>query len=204
MASEDSLAPPALSATVAAMSGPVQIIVLNGAGSAGKSSTARALQEICGRPFLHVAMDAFLDMLPAAMFGHAEGMIFEKLDDGGKPSVAIRTGPVMDAAMRGMRRAIVAMAGQGNNLIVDDVILDPADEADYRALLLGFETRFVGLVAPLEALEARELARGDREIGLARWQYDRVHKGRVYDLEIDTAATTPAQNAVMIRAAFGL
>ena len=190
--------------TVGVMSGAVQIVILNGVGSVGKSSTARALQQICARPFLHVAMDAFLDMLPEAMFGHADGMIFETLEDGGKPSVAIRTGPVMDTAMRGMRRAIAAMAAQGASLIVDDVILDPADEADYRALLSGFETRFVGLLAPLEVLEARELARGDRTIGLARWQYGRVHAGRVYDLELDTAATTPERNAVMIRDAFGL
>jgi chloramphenicol 3-O phosphotransferase len=196
--------PSGVSATLGVMSDPVQIIVLNGVGSAGKSSTARALQAICARPFLHVAMDAFLDMLPQAIFGHADGMIFETLDDGGKPSVAIRTGPVMEAAMRGMRRAIAAMAGQGNNLIVDDVIIDPADESDYRALLSGFETRFVGLLAPLEVLEARELARGDRQIGLARWQFDRVHAGRAYDLAIDTATTTPAQNAVKIRDAFGL
>lgn len=194
----------AVSATVGAMSRPVQIVILNGSGSAGKSSTARALQEICARPFLHVAMDAFLDMLPEAMFGHADGMIFEALEADGKPSVAIRTGPVMEAAMRGMRQAIAAMAGQGNQLIVDDVILDPADEADYRALLSRFEVRFVGLFAPLEALEARERARGDRQIGLAHWQYDRVHQGRAYDLEIDTSATTPAQNAVLIRDAFGL
>lgn len=194
----------AVSATVGVMSRPVQIIILNGSGSAGKSSTARALQEICARPFLHVAMDAFLHMLPEAMFGHADGIIFETLEEDGKPSVAIRTGPVMDAAMRGMRQAIAAMAGHGNHLIVDDVILDPADEADYRAVLSRFEGRFVGLFAPLEILEARELARGDREIGLARWQYDRVHQGRTYDLEIDTSATTPAQNAVLIRDAFGL
>lgn len=196
--------PSEVSATVGVMSGPVQIIVLNGVGSAGKSSTARALQEVCARPFLHVAMDAFLDMLPEAMLGHADGLIFETLDDGGRPSVAIHSGSVMEAAMRGMRRAIAAMAGQGNHLIVDDVIIDPADEADYRAVLSGFEVRFVGLLAPLEVLEARELARGDRQIGLARWQYERVHAGRTYDLEIDTATTTPTQNAVLIRDAFGL
>lgn len=183
---------------------PAQIIILNGVGSAGKSSTARALQQICARPFLHVAMDAFLDMLPDAMFGHADGLIFETLDDGGKPSVVIHSGPVMNAAMRGMRRAIAAMAAEGNLLIVDDVIIDPTDDADYRNLLSGFEVRFVGLFAPLEVLEARELARGDRTVGLARWQYDRVHSGRIYDLEIDTSTRTPAQNAEMIRDAFGI
>jgi chloramphenicol 3-O-phosphotransferase len=30
------------------------------------------------------------------------------------------------------------------------------------------------------------------------------HAARAYDLEIDTSATTPAQNAAMIRDAFGL
>ena len=196
--------PTAPSPTLGVMSGPVQIIILNGVGSVGKSSTARALQQICAQPFLHVSMDAFLEMLPPAMFGHSDGLIFESLDDGGKPSVAIHSGPVMQAAMRGMRQAIAAMAAAGNHLIVDDVILDPADEADYRQLLAGFETRFVGLFAGLEVLEARELARGDRTLGLARWQYDRVHTGRTYDLEIDTSKTTPDQNAVLIREAMGL
>ena len=202
MGSEIGLAPVEVSARLGVMA--AQIIILNGVGSVGKSSTARAVQQICAQPFLHVAMDAFLDMLPEAMFGHADGLVFETLDDSGKPSVAIRTGPVMDAAMRGMRQAIAAMAGQGNSLIVDDVIIDPADEVAYRALLAGFEVRFVGLFAPLEVLEARERARGDRMIGLARWQYGRVHAGRTYDLEIDTSKTTPDQNAILIRDTFGL
>lgn len=40
-----------------------RIIILNGAGSAGKSSIAKALQAITNEPFLHVAMDDFLDIL---------------------------------------------------------------------------------------------------------------------------------------------
>lgn len=196
------MAPGGVSAIHGAMA--AQIIILNGVGSVGKTSTAQALQAIAARPFLHVSMDAFLEMMPQALIGHADGLVFETLDDSGKPSVAIHSGPVMEAALRGMRRAIAAMAAAGNHLIVDDVILDPADEAEYREVLAGFETRFVGLFAPLEVLEARERARGDRVIGLSRWQYDRVHAGRTYDLEIDTSTTTPDQNAVLIRDAFGL
>jgi chloramphenicol 3-O phosphotransferase len=180
----------------------VQIIILNGVGSVGKSSTAKALQEIAETPFLHVQMDAFLDMLPAAMFGHPDGLVFETLEEDGRPSVAIRTGPVMDQAMRGMRRAIAALAEAGNNLIVDDVMLGD-EQRDYRALLAAYETRFVGLFAPLDVLEARELARGDRTIGLARWQHLRVHAGQAYDLEIDTATASPMDCAQRIKAAFG-
>jgi chloramphenicol 3-O phosphotransferase len=181
----------------------VQIIVLNGVGSVGKSSTAKALQQIAGTPFLHVAMDAFLDMLPAAMFGHPDGLLFETLEEEGRPSVAIHSGPVMDQTLRGMRRAIAALAEAGNRLIVDDVMLGD-EQDDYRALLAPFETRFVGLFAPLDVLETRERARGDRAIGLARWQHIRVHEGQTYDLEIDTATASALDCARTIKAAFAL
>ena len=181
-----------------------QIVILNGVGSVGKSSTARALQEIAAQPFLHVAMDSFLAMLPAAMMGHPDGLVFEPGQEDGHPSIAIRTGPVLDRAMQGMRHAIAAMAGQGNNLIVDDVMLGQGEAQAYRELLADHDLRIVGLLAPLDVLERRERERGDREIGLARWQFERVHQGVVYDLEIDAAATTPAQNAQMICEAFGL
>jgi chloramphenicol 3-O phosphotransferase len=54
-----------------------RIIILNGVGGVGKSSTARALRAIAAEPFLLVRMDAFLDMLPEAMTGHPDGVMFE-------------------------------------------------------------------------------------------------------------------------------
>ncbi len=123
--------------------------------------------------------------------------------DQGNPSVVISTGPVVQRAMKGMRHAIVAMAAQGNNLVVDEVMIGQ-EAREYRALLSRFDVRLVGLFAPLEVLEARERERGDREIGLARWQFDRVHRDITYDLEIDATATTPLENAQQIRDAFGL
>jgi len=106
--------------------------------------------------------------------------------------------------MRGMRHAIAAMAAQGSNLIVDEVMIGSEKEREYRALLSRFDVRFVGLFAPLGVLEVRERERGDREIGLARWQYARVHRGMIYDLEIDTTETTPLETAQRICDAFGL
>ena len=44
-----------------------RVIVLNGVGSLGKSSTAKAIRAIAAKPFLHVSMDAFIDMLPERM-----------------------------------------------------------------------------------------------------------------------------------------
>ena len=180
------------------------VIVLNGVGSVGKSSTAQALQRIAAKPFLHVSMDSFVAMLPARTFGHPDGLTFETIEEDGNPSIAIKSGKTITRAMHGMRHAIAALAGQGNHLIVDDVMLGEGESAEYRRLLSGFALHMVGLFASLDVLEARERGRGDREIGLARWQFPRVHRGLSYDLEIETSGTTPLENAQRVCAAFGL
>ena len=66
---------------------PGRIVLLNGVGSAGKSSIAKALQAITREPFLHVQMDSFLEMLPDASWDHPDGITFETVQDAGKPSV---------------------------------------------------------------------------------------------------------------------
>ena len=153
-----------------------RIIVLNGVGSAGKSSIARALQIITAEPFLHVQMDSFLAMLPDDLQDHADGFSYETVQQDGKPAVVIRAGPVGERTLRGMRHAVAAMAGQGNSLIVDDVLCN-GEISDYVELLSGFDLHLVGVMAPLDVLEAREAQRPDRLPGLARWQYERVHAG---------------------------
>lgn len=180
-----------------------RVVVINGVGSVGKSSTARALQEITADPFLHVAMDQFIDMAPARLLGAADGLRFEVGEDDGAPCVAISTGPAFERLLSGMRHAIAAMAAQGNDLIVDDVFWN-GEEQDYRRLLEGRRLHLVGLFAPLDVIEQRERARGDRTVGLARWQHARVHRGVDYDLRIDMTDTTPGEAAAMIREALDL
>jgi len=180
-----------------------RIVVLNGAGSAGKGSIARALQRIAAAPLLHVEMDAFLAMMPERAWDNPDGIVFETIEEDGHPSVVIRTGPICDKAMAGMRRAVAALAAAGNDLIVDEV-MTLAERRDYEALLAPFTAHYVGVMAPLDVLEAREKARGDRAIGLARWQFPRIHAGQTYDLEVDTGQATPEACAERIRRAFGL
>ncbi|MGX9142964.1 chloramphenicol phosphotransferase CPT family protein [Mesorhizobium sp. 128a] len=180
-----------------------RIVLLNGVGSAGKSSVARALQTITAEPFLHIQMDTFIEMLPETLQDHADGFFYETVLEDGKPSVVVKRGPVGTRALRGMRHAIAAMAGQGNNLIVDDVIFN--DEiSEYVELLSDFDLRLVGVMAPPAVLEAREAARADRLPGPARWQYDRVHKGIRYDLEVDSSRLTPLECAKRIQEKFQL
>lgn len=180
-----------------------QVVLLNGIGSVGKSSIAKALQKIARRPFLHIQMDAFIEMLPEAYLDHPDGLTFKTIEQDGKPSVVISSGPVTTRAFRGMRHAIAAMAAEGNDLIVDDVLIGDG-MAEYERLLAGHRLHKVGVFAPLDVLEERERARGDRRIGLARWQFDRVHKGIRYDLELDSSLMTPMQCAEAIKDRFGI
>jgi hypothetical protein len=60
-----------------------RIVLLNGVGSAGKGSIAKALQSITAERFLHVEMDAFLQMLPESSFGHPDGLTFETIYEDG-------------------------------------------------------------------------------------------------------------------------
>ena len=183
----------------------VGIILLNGAGSAGKSSIARALQDILHTPYLHVQMDVFTDMLGERYQDNADGFGYETThDDEGKPVVTIRTGPVGRTVLHGMRHAIAAMAAQGNHMIVDDVMCDEGEMAEYRRLLATFDLMVVAVKAPLDVLELRERERGDRLIGLARWQFDRVHHGIDYDFAVDTALATPLECARQIQRRFAL
>jgi chloramphenicol 3-O phosphotransferase len=180
-----------------------KIVLLNGVGSAGKTSIAKAIQAQARGIFLHVQMDAFLDMMPARTLGTPEGLTFEIAQSEAGPVVTVKSGDALERTLRGMRASIAAMAGEGCNIVIDDVMIEDRS-AEYRALLEGFDLHFVGVFAPLDVLEAREKARGDRALGLARAQFDVVHCGRRYDLEIDTSTATPEDCARVIVARFGL
>ena len=180
-----------------------RIIVLNGNSSAGKTSIARAMQAITTEPFLHVPIDAFLDMMPPSMFEKPGGLVFEAQRDAGKPICTITVGDVAGRALNAVRHAMAALADAGNNLIIDDAMMDN-DAADYAKVLSAHCVSWVGVHAPLEILEERERRRGDRDIGLARWLFDRVHQGVRYDLEVDTSEASPAACAARIKQAFGL
>ena len=50
-----------------------RIIFLNGTSSSGKSSIAKALQNLLETPFLHVSADDFLSMLPERFIDYLSG-----------------------------------------------------------------------------------------------------------------------------------
>ena len=180
------------------------IIILNGTGSVGKTSVANEFQKLVKPPFLKVHGDSFMQMLPVSLYDHPDGISVERENHGKGPIVNVVLGDTAQSLIRGFRRSVGAMATEGNNLIVDDLMLDPLDQAFYREILSGFDPKFVGLNAPLSILEEREQARGDRLLGLARWQFDRVHDGKTYDFELDTSQAAPFSLALAIAGRFGV
>lgn len=177
-----------------------QIIVLNGVSSVGKTSVAKAIQHRAVQPFLHVQMDSFLEMLPKRAFDNVDGLVFDRIDS---RTIDVKTGPIVNQTLNGMRHAIASMAKCGNSMVVDDVFFDHED-VEYRRLLKQYNLRLIGLFASLSMVESREKARGDRHIGLAKGQFERVHKNRRYDLEIDTNSSSPEQIAKRICDTFGI
>ena len=71
----------------------------------------------------------------------------------------------------------------------------------WRAELTGIDWLLVGVLAPLEVLEERQQARGNRIAGEAQAQVDVIHRGVDYDLTVDTSRQSPEECARAILAA---
>ena len=152
-----------------------KIIFLNGVSSSGKSSLAIELQKRLTEDFLHLQLDAFIDMLP-------------RTDD-------------LELFMRmvgGMNRSIAAMAEEQNNLIVDHVVIEKIWMDQCLELLGGRYVLFAGLHCPLEELERRERKRDSRRQGFARAQIKNIHQGKIYDIELDTHVLSVEQCAEQV------
>ena len=97
-----------------------------------------------------------------------------------------------------MYAAVAALSLGGNHVIFDDVMTSPEL---LRRLIEAWRERdvlLVGVRCPVEVAEARELARGDRAIGLARGSSALAHQYLEYDIEVDTNALSAAACAETI------
>ncbi len=180
----------------------VQIVILNGTSSSGKTTLARALQAILDEPYLEAGLDRFLWALPARYLNTSlwhEVFRYDWPPDGDPAGPVIRPGPLGDRLVAGMHRAIAALTRAGNNVVADHVLLDAGWLTDCARALKDCRVLFVGVVCPLDVLEERERSRGDRTLGQARAQFGLVHAHGAYDLEVDTSRLDPVACAERIR-----
>ncbi|MET8882058.1 chloramphenicol phosphotransferase CPT [Streptomyces rubiginosohelvolus] len=158
----------------------IQVIVLNGGSSSGKSGIVRCLQAELPTPWLAAAIDTFVDFLPASLRTTDAGIAFA--EDGG-----VVIGEEFRRLEAAWREGVAATARAGAKVIIDDVFLgSPASQEPWRKALTDLNVLWVGVRCASEVAEAREIARGDRPKGMAAAQAEKVHEGVSYDLEVDT------------------
>lgn len=104
----------------------------------------------------------------------------------------------LEAAWTG---GVVAMVRAGARVIIDDVFLGgAASQRRWQKALGGMDVLWVGVRCDSAVAAAREVARGDRNQGMAVLQADMVHNGVSYDLEVDTTHTESLECARTIAA----
>jgi chloramphenicol 3-O phosphotransferase len=172
----------------------IQVIVLNGGSSSGKSGIARCLQAVLPDPWLAFGTDTFVAALPAA--GPSSKTVIEFAPDG-----AVILGPQFRPLEATWIAGLAAMARAGARIILDEVFLGGASsQRRWQEALAGLDVLWVGVRCDSAVAAARELARGDRIAGMAASQADLVHQGVVYDLEVDTGRAEALDCARLIAA----
>ena len=157
--------------------------MLNGGSSSGKSGIARCLQAILPDPWLAVGDDMLIEAMPASMQASEAGIEFAA--DG-----TVSVGPEYRTLQAAWMEGVAAMARAGARVIVDEIFLGGAvSQQRWQKVLTGLDVLWVAVRCDGAVAAGRELARGDRIQGMAVSQAEAVHRGVVYDLEVDTTHT---------------
>jgi chloramphenicol 3-O phosphotransferase len=160
-----------------------QVIVLNGGSSSGKSGIARCLQTVLPDPWLTLGTDNLVQAMPMSLRASAAGIEFG-------PDGEVIVGPEFRTLEAAWIAGIAAMAQAGARIIVDDVFVGgAASQQRWRNALGTLQTLWVAVRCDAAVAAGRELARGDRIIGMAASQAEMVHRDIVYDLQVDTTHT---------------
>ncbi len=179
-----------------------QIVILNGAPRAGKSSIASAIQETFDGVWINLGVDRYKAMIPERY----------------QPGIGLRPGgerpdlePLVATMFRALYDAIAAHSRLGLNVVADvghhDHYAKPLGILPACARQLsGLPVLFVGVRCPIDVIMQRRAATwGDgyaddgsipRPIQL--FQRD-VHVPGLYDLEVDTSVLSPRACANLIR-----
>ncbi len=175
-----------------------QILILNGTSSAGKSTLAKALQEVLDPPHLHIGIDTYIFALPQRylrppLWSEIQEYVYH--DDA---LVAVRFGDLGHQLFAAMHESVAGLARSGFSVIVDHVLLDDVILRDCVETLADLPVWFVGVRCPMHVVEQREQDRADRTLGQARAQSHTVHAGKTYDVEVDTALLSPEECAAQV------
>ena len=176
----------------------IEVIVLNGASSSGKTTLAVALQDVLEESWLVFGIDTLFGAIPLALLDIDGAATIEvrprehelrsggiAFDAAGDITVGVEFRRLEEAWLRGL----ATVAGSGVRLILDEVFLDGgASQERLRTAFSGRRLLWVGVRCDVAVATQRERDRGDRVVGMVERQSTRVHDGVYYDLVVDTTS----------------
>ena len=145
---------------------------------------AKALRDALPEPFCFYASDQLADS--------GFRTIKPELLDAGEPHERARF-------FDGFHRSIASFAEAGNDMIVEHIVEEPGWARQLETLLSHLDTFWVGVHAPIAELEQREIRRGTRTIGEAKYHL-KTHDYCRYDIEVDTSESEKSVVASIIDA----
>ncbi|HQS84695.1 MAG: hypothetical protein B7Y25_07200 [Alphaproteobacteria bacterium 16-39-46] len=178
------------------------IIFLNGCGSSGKTSIARSLQHLSKKPWLHLGMDMLIEMMspayiPGGLKAKTGYFSFQESENDRGPTMVVENGPLGPQVFGALPSIAKILADFGNDVILDEVLLDDEVLRSYVTALGAHTVYFIGIFCDFQQMQEREILRRDRALGLSNDQMDRVHKDYqdYYDLKINTTQRDPFECA---------
>lgn len=175
-----------------------KIIFLNGCGSAGKTSIARAIQVLSNDLWLSFGIDTFISMLPYTKESQYFNFISGRNEQG--PTMRVESTKEGIKLCDIMSDFACLLADGGHNIIIDEVLFDDEQLQKYAIALKNHQVYFIAVHCDLKVMQEREILRGDRSIGLSNDQIIRVHQGSRSncDLNIDTTKLSSFEAASSI------
>ena len=180
---------------------------MNGCASAGKSTLAKAIQELSEEKFLYVGIDTLFGALPKKIVGSdqkAEAGFRHVIDPKTGDLIEMKVSPYAGLVFSCLSKVVKLLADNGLNVIFDECNFVKKNETeflinDYRNLLSEHKILMVGVKCDLKIMEQREKSRGDRVIGMAKIFYQNEKNFQFpYDLIVDTTSGSPFDNAQKI------
>ena len=169
------------------------IVLLNGTSSSGKTSISIELINQKEILFHHLSIDDF--------FMNFNEFIDKKFPDF-KPTREVDNQVVaqiiFDPINSMYYSTIKLFSEMGLNVIADTVIDNDKRFNECLDVFFDQPTLFIGVMCSREELMRRERIRGDRQIGLANSQFDKVYCFNEYDLEVNTEELSPIECAEKI------
>ncbi len=189
---------------------PGQVVILNGAPRAGKSSIVRVIQDTFEGVWMNLGVDVF-----------ARGVTPKRY----QPGIGLRPGPgpgfggdapelepLVPTFYAAVYESIAAHSRLGLNVVSDGGhhgAIHPQTLGDCARRLAGLPVLFVGVRCPIDVIVKRrnEAPPGRYVVGspddpvpppVRLWQ-EEVHKPGIYDLEVDTSLLSPEECAERIR-----